>query len=158
MTTHFVELTDPFDATHLLIILLQLSSVTSYFDVYSPIIKEYENEDIPKIHLTAEKPPWDPSMEEYLERETWALDCKGQISTPATAARGSVYVSALISYSLADDTADVMDNDNLVIALSAHIQISVALINTVRNLSVEPIIFAKGTKPLRKVRRLYKSQ
>ena len=34
-TSHAIELTDPFNTAHPLIILLQLSSVTSYFDVYS---------------------------------------------------------------------------------------------------------------------------
>ena len=53
VTTHAIELADPFNAACLLIIPLQLSSVTSYFDVYSPSIAEYENEDILKIHLTA---------------------------------------------------------------------------------------------------------
>ena len=79
-TTHAIELVDPFDTSHLLIILLQLRSVTSYFDVFSPSIADYENEDIPKIHLTAEEPPWDPSM-----RETRILDHQGQISIPITA-------------------------------------------------------------------------
>ena len=59
MTTHTIELTDPFDASHPLIIPLQLNGVTSYFDVYSPCIEECENENIPKIHLTVEEPPWD---------------------------------------------------------------------------------------------------
>ena len=73
-TTHAIELVDPFDATHLLIIPLQLSSVTSYFDIFSPIIADYEDEEIPKIHLTTEEPPWDPSTSEYSERETQMLD------------------------------------------------------------------------------------
>ena len=34
--THAIELVYPFGATHPLIIPLQLSSVTSYFDLYSP--------------------------------------------------------------------------------------------------------------------------
>ena len=51
-TIHAIEL-----EAHLLIIPLHLSSVTSYFDVYSPSVTEYENEDIPKIHLTGEEPP-----------------------------------------------------------------------------------------------------
>ena len=54
VTTHAIELTDPSHAAHLLIILVQLSRVNSYCDVYSPSIAECENEDIPKIHLTAE--------------------------------------------------------------------------------------------------------
>ena len=42
-TTHATELVDPFNATHSLIILLQLSRVMSYFDVYSPSVTEYGN-------------------------------------------------------------------------------------------------------------------
>ena len=59
-TTHAVELVVPFDITHPLIIQLQLSGITSFFDVYSPSVEEYENDDILKIHLTAEGPSWDP--------------------------------------------------------------------------------------------------
>ena len=87
--------------------------------MYPPSEAEYENEDIPKIHLTAEEPPWDPSTNEYSERETQMLDHQGQISIPATAARGPVFVSAVVSYSLAYDATDVMDNDNLAPALEA---------------------------------------
>ena len=93
--------------------------MTSYFDVHSLGIAEYENEDIPKIHLTDEEPPWDPSTNEYSARETQMLDHQGQISIPATAARGPIYVSTVISYSLAYDATDVMDDDNLATALSA---------------------------------------
>ena len=70
--TYAIKLSDPFDAGHLLIILLQLSG-TSYFDVYSPSIGEYD-ELITKIYLTAEEPPWDPSTSEYSQRETQMLD------------------------------------------------------------------------------------
>ena len=70
VTTHTIELPDPFKAAHPLSILLQLSGVTSYFDMYSLSIAEDENEDIPKIHLTAEEPPWDPSSNKFSERET----------------------------------------------------------------------------------------
>ena len=49
-TTHAIELFNPFDASH------PLSGVTSYFDVCSLSVTEYENGDIPKIHLTADEP------------------------------------------------------------------------------------------------------
>ena len=65
MTTHTIQMSDPFNATHPLIILLQLSGVTSYFDMYSPSIVKHENEEIPKIHLTAEEAPCDRPKEEY---------------------------------------------------------------------------------------------
>ena len=69
-TTHAIELVDPFNTAHPLIIPLQLSGVTSYFDVYSPSVTDYENDNIPKIHLTAEECPWDPLTSDYSERET----------------------------------------------------------------------------------------
>ena len=69
-TTHAIELDDPFDATHPLIIPLQLGRVTSYFGVYTPSVTEYEKDDIPKIHLTVEDSLWDPSTNEYSKRET----------------------------------------------------------------------------------------
>ena len=53
VTTHALELTDFFDAAYLLIIPLQLSGGSSYFDVHSLSRAKYENDDIPKIHLTA---------------------------------------------------------------------------------------------------------
>ena len=64
-------------------------------------------------------------------------------------ARGPVYISAIVSHSLAYDKADVMDSDNQAIALSDKIQINIPLIGTVRKQSVEPIVFAKrwGTTP-----------
>ena len=71
------------------------------------------------------------------------LKHQGQISIPATVARGPVYVSKVISYSLAYDATDAMCNDNLVIALSAQIQISVALTGMVRKPLVVPIVLAK---------------
>ena len=56
-TTHATELVNPFDTAHPWIIQLQLSGVTSYFDVSSSSVAKYENDDIPKIHLTLKEPP-----------------------------------------------------------------------------------------------------
>ena len=71
------------------------------------------------------------------------LDHRGQISIPTIAARGPVFVSTVVSYSLVYDAADVMDNDNLATALEAQIQTSVVLIHTVRKPSIDPIVLAK---------------
>ena len=68
---------------------------------------------------------------------------KCQISISAIAARGSVLVGVVVSYSLAYDAADLMDNDNLVTAMSAQIQISITLFGTVRNPSIDPVILAE---------------
>ena len=69
-TTHAIKLVHPFNTAHSLIISLQLSRVTTYYDVYSPSVEEYENYDVTTIHLTAEKLPCDPSTNEYSERKT----------------------------------------------------------------------------------------
>ena len=61
----------------------------------------------------------------------------------ATVARRPVYVSTVVSYSLAYDATDVMDNDSLVTSLLPKIHISIVLIGTVRKLSGEPIGLAK---------------
>ena len=60
------------------------------------------------------------------------LDHQGQISIPASAAKGPVYDSTVISYSLAYNAANVMDNNNLATILSTKIQISIALIGIIR--------------------------
>ena len=71
------------------------------------------------------------------------LDHQGQISIPVTVARGPVFVSAVVFYSLAYDAADVMDSDNLATALAGQIQISIALIGMDRKSSIEPIVLPK---------------
>ena len=79
---------DLFDAAITIRILLQLNSATSFFDLYFPIIEEYENED--KEHL------WNPSVEVYSDGETCMLDHQGWIGITTMTARGSVLVSAVI--------------------------------------------------------------
>ena len=54
-TNHAMQLVDPLNAAHLIIISLQLQGVASYFDVHSPSIAEQNNQEIPKIPLTAEE-------------------------------------------------------------------------------------------------------
>ena len=78
-----------------------------------------------------------------IQNKTCMLDHQGQISIAATVERGPVYVSIVISYSLAYDADYILDNDNLATALSAQIQISIVLISMVRKPAVEPIVLAK---------------
>ena len=138
---------DSFNTANPLIILLQFSGVTSYFDVYSFSIAFYENKDIPQTHLIAEEPPWDPSIIEYSEQETHMSDHQVQISIPATAASGPAFISTAILYSLAYDATDVMDDDNLATAFLAQIQINIVMIGTIRKPSVELIVLTKQYYP-----------
>ena len=54
-----------------------------------------------------------------------------------------MFVSADISYSLAYEAIDATDDDNLMTALSAQIQISIVLIGMVRKLIVKLMILPK---------------
>ena len=74
LTTHAIQGTDPLHTAFPFITQHHLSRVTSYFDVCSPIIAEYENEQIPKTPLATEEPPWDPSTKEYSQCETCMYD------------------------------------------------------------------------------------
>ena len=57
------------DATHTIIIPLKLSGVTSYFDVRKPTQEEYEDQNILKIELKVEAPPWDSSSPDNSHQE-----------------------------------------------------------------------------------------
>ena len=71
-------------------------------------------------------------------------DHQGQIILPTTVARGPVVISAVILYLLTYDAIDVKNDDNHATALSALIQVRVALIGMIRKLSFEPIVWEKG--------------
>ena len=96
-------------------------------------------------------------QEMNIKKETCTLDHQG-ISFLATAVRGPACVSAVTFYSLAYDAVDVMDIDNLA-TLSAQIQINIMLRGRVSKPSVESMSWLRdGALPLRKPRRLYKTQ
>ena len=53
-TMHAIQLENPFDATHPIIIPLKLNGVATYFEVWTPTQEEYEDQNILKIELMAE--------------------------------------------------------------------------------------------------------
>ena len=57
-------------------------------------------------------------------------------------ATGLVFISAVISYSLAYDAIDAINDDSFATALTAH-KITVLLIGMVRKQSIGPIILSK---------------
>ena len=86
-TTHAIQLENPYDATHLIIVLLKLNGVTSYFKLRAPTHEEYEDQNILMIELTAEAPPWDPSCPEFSCQEQSMFDYRGQFVSPITPAK-----------------------------------------------------------------------
>ena len=53
---------NPFDATQPIMIPLKLNGVTSFFEVRMPTQEDNEDQNILKIEVMAEVPPWDPSI------------------------------------------------------------------------------------------------
>ena len=66
--TIHVQLENPFNATHPIIIPLKLNGVTCFFEVRTPTLEEYESQNILKIELMVEAPPWDLSNPELQVR------------------------------------------------------------------------------------------
>ena len=67
------------------------------------------------------------------------LDHQGQISNTAKAAREPICASTVILYSLAYDAIDVLEDDNLAPALSAQIQVNIALIDKKTNITTNSL-------------------
>ena len=82
------------DATHPIITPLQLTTVTSYFDMRKSILKEYEDKDILKTELMAEAPPWDPSSPEFSRQEQSMIDYKRCFVIPTTSEREQVSINS----------------------------------------------------------------
>ena len=71
-TTHAILLENSFDATNPIIIPMKLNGVTSYFEMRTP--EEYKDQNILKIELTAEAPPWDLSSPQFSRQEQNIFD------------------------------------------------------------------------------------
>ena len=97
-TTHAIELVNPFDATHSLIILLQLSSVTSYFDVYSPSVTDNEGEDISQRFISLQKSHFGIHQQVNIQKERlecWTIKAR-LVSLPQQ--KGDQYLSVQFSH------------------------------------------------------------
>ncbi len=53
-------------------------------------MSEYESNVIPKFHLTAEAPKWDPDSSSYSLQEECTLDFRGHIVSTVTTTRGQI--------------------------------------------------------------------
>ncbi len=69
---HVLLVHDPYGCSPPLTILLSLDNVTSYFKARCPSLAEYEDESIPKYHLTSHRLLWDPSTSLYSMQEDMA--------------------------------------------------------------------------------------
>ena len=85
---HAIQLENPFDTTHPIIICLKLNGVTSYYYMRKQIQEEYDDQNILKVELMVKVPSWDPSNPEFIGQEQTMFDYRGQFVVPNTSARG----------------------------------------------------------------------
>jgi hypothetical protein len=58
-TTHALTLTDPNDPLHTVTLPLWLRGVISLFNVRTPIVNQFNDQTIPRLHMTSETLAWD---------------------------------------------------------------------------------------------------
>ncbi len=135
MNDHAVIIPSDVDDCSLLI-LLMLQGVTSYF--------KYDSDVIPKFHLTAEAPMWDPDSSSYSLQEECTLDFRGHIVSTVTTTRGQItlQVNAVCRSPFAPSCViDTTDDNNFSIYLESYVQIS--LTSTSRRTAVIHDMLAK---------------
>ncbi len=76
---HALLVHDPDSCSPPLIIPLSLDGVTSYFGARYPCLAEYEDENIPKYHLTSKSPLWDPLTSLYSLQQESMVDYMGRL-------------------------------------------------------------------------------
>ena len=59
-SSHSIMIANPMNDVHQYTIPLQLEGIICYFEYALPTAAEYENEYIPHLELTAERPVWEP--------------------------------------------------------------------------------------------------
>ena len=121
-TSNAIQIENPFDVNHPVIIPLKLTRVTSYFNVRKPTQEEYEDQNILKIKITAEDPSWDPLSSEFSRQAQSMFDYRGWFVSPNTPAKGQLFMNSVTSY--AYDAPDATDDDSYATVLESFVNIS----------------------------------
>ena len=99
----------PFNVTHPIIIPLQLTRVTRYFNVRQSTLEEIEDQDIQRIELTMEAPLWILSSPEFSSQEHSMIYQK-LLCHPYHSSKRTAY-----------DAADVMCHNNFATVLESFV-------------------------------------
>jgi len=142
LETHAIQLSDPDDPTHPLLIPLKVHGVTSYFTAMKPTPEEYEDQNITHIELTGDSPPWDPSDPDFARREDTMVDLEGKIVIPKTSARGRFVISSVQSYSH-DGAVDLVDDENFAVALEENVNVRISKVSSTPSVALDHETLAK---------------
>ena len=103
-----------------LIIPLQLQGVSSVFPIRTPSHAEFDDEDIPRIVMTAEAPEWDPKTSDWSKQEASMTDFRGHIyGLDDVVARGR---SLINSVSVSHLQINPTDDDHFADALQRQVR------------------------------------
>ena len=93
--THVIQLLNPLNVNFPHIIPLKLQCVTRYFIVRKPLVHECEDEEIPKLHSTAEESPQGNDGHAKADKESHMLDFWGQVASHDIAVKGNVFACSI---------------------------------------------------------------
>ena len=119
-----VYLYDPLYETNPLVITLYSCGVNSYFRVINHIISECKDQNIPKIDLTAEEAPWEPSDPEYLALEDWMIDFKGLVLERYPEVGGYMQINMISSLLIYTSCVTVYDNSDTTLQNNVFVSMS----------------------------------
>lgn len=112
---------DPYTPEDKLIIPLQLQGVSSVFPVRTPSRAEFDDDDIPRIVMTAEAPEWDPQTSDWAKQEASMTDFRGHIhGLDDVVARGR---SLINSVSVSHLQINPIDDDHFADALQRQVRV-----------------------------------
>ena len=130
--SHAIVLDEP-EEDKQLIIPLSIMGVSSFFTCRKPTRLEYDNVDIPRIHVTAEAPDWDPSDREFAQREEAMTDFRGAVIDGKTTEGGPRMVIDQVSQMAVDsfhEPLDILLHDRVNVSCVFHAAATTGMENT----------------------------
>ena len=106
--SHAIVLDEP-EEDKQLIIPLSIMGVSSFFTCRKPTRPEYDNDDIPRIHVTVKAPDWDLSDREFAQREEVISDFRGAVVDRKTTEGGPRMVIDQVSQMAVDSFHEPLD-------------------------------------------------
>jgi hypothetical protein len=120
-TMHALTLTDPDDPSQLVTLPLQLWGVILLLNVRTLTVDQFNDQTIPRLHLTSETLTWDPSTTTYTDQEAAMMDFTGVVET-RTRVWGKF--PAVIHAMATSDLIDITHDNHFAQALLAQVVIS----------------------------------
>ncbi len=80
-TTHALTMTDPDYPSQMVTLPLRLRGVILLLNVRIPTVDQFNDQTIPRLHLTSETLTWDPLTTTYADQEAMMMDFTGAVET-----------------------------------------------------------------------------